>query len=110
MTTIKPLDPAAVYRPCQVEQFTFETTAEMEPLSEIIGQARAVEAIRFGITIRHEGYNLFVLGPPGIGKYSLVSQFLEQEAGAKPTPPDWCYVYNFAQPRHPRVLQLPPGQ
>ena len=52
---IKPLDPAAAYRPCEVEQFTFETTAELEVLNEIIGQERAIEAVRFGITIRHEG-------------------------------------------------------
>jgi lon-related putative ATP-dependent protease len=107
---IEPLDPAAVYRPCSIDQFTFQTTAELPELTEIIGQARAVEAVRFGIGIRHEGYNLFVLGPPGTGKFSLVRQFLEQEATTKPVPPDWCYVYNFAHPRHPRALRLPHGQ
>jgi hypothetical protein len=51
-----------------------------------------------------------VLGPPGIGKHSLVRQFLEQEVITKPTPPDWCYVNNFGQPYKPRALRLPPGQ
>ncbi|GAB4440151.1 MAG: ATP-binding protein [Anaerolineae bacterium] len=110
MSAIKPLQPAMLRRHCDPESFSFETTAELEELTEIVGQARAVEAVRFGIDIRREGYNLFVLGPPGIGKHSLVRQFLEQEVGAKPTPADWCYVNNFEQPHKPHVLRLPPGQ
>lgn len=110
MSAIKPLQPAMLRRHCDPESFSFETTAELEELTEIVGQARAVEAVRFGIDIRREGYNLFVLGPPGIGKHSLVRQFLEQEVGAKPTPADWCYVNNFEQPYKPHALGLPPGQ
>lgn len=110
MSAIKPLEPAMLRRRCDPESFSFETTAELEELTEIVGQARAVEAVRFGIDIRREGYNLFVLGPPGIGKHSLVRQFLEQEVGAKPTPADWCYVNNFEQPYKPHALRLPPGQ
>jgi lon-related putative ATP-dependent protease len=110
MSAIKPLEPAMLRRHCDPESFSFETTAELEELTEIVGQARAVEAVRFGIDIRREGYNLFVLGPPGIGKHSLVRQFLEQEVGAKPTPADWCYVNNFEQPYKPHVLRLPPGR
>ncbi|HXV99913.1 MAG TPA: Lon-like protease helical domain-containing protein [Anaerolineae bacterium] len=110
MNSFKPLEPAMLRRYCDPETFTFGTTAELEDLTEIIGQARAVGAVRFGIGIRREGYNLFVLGPPGIGKHSLVRQFLEQEATTKPTPADWCHVNNFEQAHKPRVLRLPPGQ
>lgn len=110
MDTIKPLEPAMLCRHCDPASFTFETTAELEDLHDIIGQPRAIEAVQFGIGMRHEGYNLFVLGPPGIGKHALVRQFLGQEAVAKSTPDDWCYVNNFEQPYKPRVLRLPPGQ
>jgi lon-related putative ATP-dependent protease len=110
MSAIKPLEAAVLRRRCEPESFDFTTTAELEALTDIIGQARAVEAVRFGIGMRREGYNLFVLGPPGIGKHSLVRQFLEQEVITKPTPPDWCYVNNFGQPYKPRALRLPPGQ
>ncbi|MCK6627623.1 MAG: AAA family ATPase [Anaerolineae bacterium] len=110
MNTVKPLEPALLRRRCDPESFGFETTAELEDLTEIIGQTRAVEAVRFGIGMRQEGYNLFVLGPPGIGKHSLVQQFLEQEVVSKPPPADWCYVNNFEQPHKPRTLRLPPGQ
>jgi hypothetical protein len=68
MGVIQPLAPAALCRRCDAAQFAFETTAELEDLREIVGQARAVEAIRFGIGIRREGYNLLMLEPHGAGK------------------------------------------
>ncbi|HEX5364834.1 MAG TPA: ATP-binding protein, partial [Gallionella sp.] len=77
---------------------------------EVIGQMRAMEAIRFGTGIRHEGYNLFVLGPPGTGKHGIVRQFLEQKVAGEREPTDWCYVNNFAQPHKPHALKLPSGK
>jgi len=109
VANVKPLEIEALYQRCDPEQFTFETTAELEDLAEIIGQPRAVEAVRFGIGIEREGYNIFALGPAGTGKHSLVRRFLEQRAATEPTPADWCYVNNFEQPHKPRALRLPPG-
>jgi lon-related putative ATP-dependent protease len=110
MSSVKSLEATVLCQRCNPDQFTFETTAELPDPDQMIGQARAVKAVRFGIGIRREGYNLFVLGPPGTGKHSLVQQFLNQEAATKPPPSDWCYVNNFEQPHKPRALQLPPGQ
>jgi DNA polymerase III delta prime subunit len=107
---IQPLPPEKLCYHCDPNVFSFETTAELEDLEGLIGQSRAVEAVQFGIGIRREGYNLYVLGPHGTGKYTAVRQFLEQQAADEPTPSDWCYVNNFEQPHKPRVLQLPPGQ
>ncbi|MCB8923418.1 MAG: AAA family ATPase [Ardenticatenaceae bacterium] len=110
METPTPLPPESLYQPCDPQQFTFETTAELENLESIIGQARAVDAIQFGIGIQHEGFNLYVLGPNGSGKFTAVTQFLHQRAPAEPIPDDWCYVNNFEQPHKPHALRLPPGQ
>jgi lon-related putative ATP-dependent protease len=110
MGRVHPLKPEALYRRCDPQQFNFETTAELEELKEIIGQARAVEAVQFGIGIRREGYNLFSLGPAGTGKYKIVRHFLRQKAATEPTPSDWCYINNFSDPQKPLVLQLPPSQ
>jgi lon-related putative ATP-dependent protease len=82
----------------------------MEDLKEIIGQARAVEALQFGIGIRREGYNLFSLGPSGTGKYKIVHQSLRRKAATEPIPSDWCYVNNFDDAQKPRALELPPSQ
>lgn len=108
--TLKALDIADLYHRCDPDQFSFDTTEETEPLKEIIGQSRAVEAVRFGIDIRKEGYNIFVLGPSGAGKRTLVQQFLEQRASAESVPDDWCYVNNFDQPHKPVALRLATGK
>jgi lon-related putative ATP-dependent protease len=109
MALVKPLETTALYQRCDPTQFTFATTADLQDLTEVIGQERAVEAVRFGIGIRREGFNLFALGPEGTGKYSLVRHYLERQASTRPPPSDWCYVYNFVEAHKPNALRLPPG-
>jgi lon-related putative ATP-dependent protease len=108
--TIKPLEPAQLYKHCDPAHFTFKTTAELEDLIEVVGQARAMEAIRFGVDVGHDGYNVFVLGPAGAGHYELVRKELQNAAAARPASPDWCYVNNFEQPHKPRAISLPTGR
>ncbi|MCA9943195.1 MAG: AAA family ATPase, partial [Anaerolineales bacterium] len=109
MNTPKALSTALLCNRCDETQFSFANTAELKSTDEIIGQPRAVEAIRFGIGIQHEGFNLFALGPNGVGKHTVVTQFLEQKANSEATPDDWCYVNNFEQPHKPVPLRLPTG-
>ncbi|MCW8840866.1 MAG: AAA family ATPase [Gammaproteobacteria bacterium] len=110
MTASKKIPADSLVNCCNPEQFDFKTTAELDDLTEIIGQARAVKAVHFGINIRREGYNLYVMGPSGIGKHSMVRQYLEQKAGAQNRPDDWCYINNFEQPHKPHALRLPHGR
>ena len=110
MTILSPLQPNQLYQPCDPQQFGFQTTAELEDLAEIIGQMRAMDAVRFGAGIRREGYNLFVLGPTGMGKRSMVRQVLEQRARDERQPSDWCYINNFSHPHQPQALRLPSGK
>lgn len=109
MTIRQPLSPDRLYRPCDVERFTFATTAELDDLTEGIGQMRAIEAAHFGIGMRHAGYNLYVMGQPGSGKRTLIRQLLDQRVETEAKPADWCYVHNFGQPHKPRAIQLPAG-
>ncbi len=90
-------------------RFPFETTAELEDLPEVVGQDRAVEALRFGIGIRRAGYNLFALGPPATGKHTIVRELVERRAASEPAPSDWCYVNNFKAAQEPIALELPAG-
>jgi len=76
----------------------------------ILGQDRALSAINLGVSLRERGFNIFVAGPPGLGKMTAVRQVLDRESAVRPTPDDWCYVHNFVDPVHPRALQLPAGQ
>jgi predicted ATP-dependent protease len=97
-------------RRCDPSTLAFETTDDLEDLDEIFGQTRAKTAIDFGIGIRREGYNLYVLGPAGAGKQTLLRQLVGRKAVEEAAPSDWCYVYNFDAPHRPRALELPAGR
>jgi lon-related putative ATP-dependent protease len=89
----------------------FETTAELAgDFGLAIGQARVVEALELAARIPHEGFNLFVLGPPGSHRHKITEDFLRREAARRSTPSDSCYLNNFAEPRKPIALSLPAGR
>jgi lon-related putative ATP-dependent protease len=75
-----------------------------------MGQARALSALNFGLNIADSGFNIYVSGVAGTGRTTAIKGFLEEMAGKKPPPPDWCYVYNFHDSYRPRAFRLPPGQ
>lgn len=110
MATIPPLDAQALVRRSDPAWLDFETTAELSDSADIVGQARALDAIAFGIDIKQPGFNLFVLGEPGSGRHAAVRRLLEAKAAGEPAPSDWCYVNNFSDPNKPRLLRLPPGR
>jgi lon-related putative ATP-dependent protease len=104
------LPAADLCRRCDPARFEFQTTDELGDLVDSLGQARAAEAIRFGIGIRQEGFNIFAMGPEGLGRHALVRRLLERQAPGEAGPSDWCYVFNFETPHRPRALRLPPGR
>src|SRR3546814_10422656 len=55
------------------------------------------------------GYNVFVMGEPGTGRFSFVKRYLKAEGKRLQTPADWVYVNNFDEPREPRAPELPSG-
>jgi len=77
--------------------------------NELIDQQRAEEALKMGLKIKSEGFNVFASGDEGTGKLSAVKMFLEKWVDKDPTPDDWCYVYNFKEPYQPTKLKLPAG-
>jgi lon-related putative ATP-dependent protease len=109
MSRAKTLPPDLLRRRCDPASIPFETTAEITGMEEILGQDRAVDAVRFGVAIRRPGYNLFALGPHGIGKQTLLRTLLGRQAAAEPVPEDRAYVHNFAEPHRPRAMRLPAG-
>lgn len=110
MSRIAPLNPDALCQSYDSLHFSFATTADLEELPGIIGQERAVDAIHFGIGIQNPGYNIYALGPAGVGKRATVRSLLEQQTRSPSELSDWCYVNNFKQPSRPRLLQLPAGR
>jgi hypothetical protein len=104
------LPPEKLYRTCNPEEFGFTTTAEFDGAVKTTGQQRALDAITFSMGIRHDGFNLFALGPNGTGKQTAITSFLNGIAPGSSVPSDWCYVNNFEKPRHPKALKLPAGK
>jgi lon-related putative ATP-dependent protease len=110
MSPVKRLEAQVLSKRCDPEQFKFETTDELPELDEIIGQARAVDAVQFGIGMKRQGYNIFALGPEGAGKRTILTQFFENAAASEPIPADWVYVNNFQEQHKSRALRLPAGK
>lgn len=95
---------------CDPGSFPFQTTSEVEPYHGLIGQEKAMEALRFGISIDSPGFNIVVAGEPGTGRTTAIREYLEEVSRTKPPPDEWLYVNNFSDPHRPVALRLPPGK
>jgi len=108
------LKPDALCVRFDAARFPFATTAEIavddrRDGAGLVGQDRALKAIRLAARISGADFNLFALGPPGCGRHVAVRASFAAEARAKRPPSDWVYVNNFDDPRKPRALELPSG-
>ncbi|MCL5023974.1 MAG: AAA family ATPase [Nitrospirae bacterium] len=107
---MKRLNRDDLYRCCDEAVLQFETTEELPQLEGTIGQARALDAITFGLSLDSSGFNIFVLGENGTGKMSTIKEILRKESLLRSVPLDWCYVYNFRDPDEPTAISLEPGR
>ncbi len=87
-----------------------ETSEELGPIEGIIGQERAIKALKFGVDMKGKGFNIYAAGLPVTGKRPATRTYLEGIAKSKPTPPDWVYVNNFRDSYEPKALKLPSGK
>ena len=88
---------------------TYNNTSEIEPLESILGQKRAIEAMEIGLKIDNPAYNIYLAGESGTGKTTYAIKALKKYASEKNIHKDWCYVYNFEQPREPVAIGLEKG-
>ena len=98
------LEPHQLTKACDLNCLPFETTEELEPLKAIMGQDRAVEAVKFGLKMKRKGYNIYVGGSWGTGRNSLVRHLSEASAKLRTPPKDWLYVNNFKVARTPIAI------
>ena len=109
-TKIYEVPPEKLRWSCPVDKFNFKSTREVEPLKTIVGQPRAIEAIKMGAALHAKGYNIFVTGLSGTGRLTTVKNILEEVTNSCPITFDYCYVNNFAKPDEPRLIKLPKGK
>ncbi|MEM1400883.1 MAG: Lon-like protease helical domain-containing protein, partial [Pseudomonadota bacterium] len=105
-----PLTREALRRRTAPETLGFETTQSLEPVDGLVGQDRALNALKFGVGMEAYGYNIYALGTQGSGRHKAVRRFVEARAREQDAPNDWLYVYNFDEPHRPRAVSLPAGK
>jgi ATP-dependent Lon protease len=95
---------------CDPESFDFESTSEISPIEEIIGQERALSALELGVNMDKPGYNIYISGLSGTGKATTVQKMLESIGAGKVAIKDYVYVNNFEDPDYPVLLTFKAGQ
>lgn len=95
---------------CCPDFFKFESTRNLMPIDEIIGQERAVKALKVGVELWAPGYNIFISGLSGTGKASTVKKMLESIRPQCPVLNDYAYVNNFEDQDKPLLLVFHAGE
>ena len=95
---------------CDPDKLTFRSTEDLPVIHEIIGQERALEAIRLGLDIDGFGYNIFLTGLVGTGRKTSIKTLLEEIDTTGKIPNDICYVNNFKNPDMPKMISLQAGK
>jgi predicted ATP-dependent protease len=109
-TTTRRLSPDQLRWRCDPDTLGFETTDQIPPIEAMVGQARGLDALEFGLGLDVPGYNIFVAGPAGTGRSTAVRSQIQHAASGRPAGPDWVYVHNFTDPYEPIAIQLPAGR
>lgn len=104
------LKPEELRWKCDPKIFEFESTEDLEPIEGILGQERALKAIRLGVDLRSPGYNIYIAGLSGSGKATTIKKMLEKITAKCPELHDYAYVNNFKDPDQPMLLKFPKGR
>lgn len=110
MKKIKELKSVNLNNTFNVDNLKFTTTDEVEPFNGIIGQERALEAIKSAMQIPQKGFNLYIAGTLGIGKTAYALSVVNSLSEKMPVPHDYCYINNFENPNEPIAVCLAPGE
>lgn len=95
---------------CDPKYLKFKHTDEIRICEGIIGQPRAIEALKLGLDVKYPGYNIFITGPVGTGRTTAVTKLLENLEAKHGGLHDLLYVNNFRNQDMPRLIELPAGQ
>ena len=110
MKKIKELKSVNLNNTYNINNLQFTTTDEVEPFNGIIGQERALEAIKSAMQIPQKGFNLYIAGTLGIGKTAYALSVVNSLSEKLPVPQDYCYINNFENPNEPVAVCLAPGE
>lgn len=94
---------------CDLDKLEFESTKGIKPIEGTVGQERALKALKLGVDLKSPGYNVFVTGLSGTGKFSTIRDMLEKIRPVCPELKDYLYVSNFKDNDRPILLELKAG-
>ena len=94
---------------CDLSGMDIRSSADVSPSPTTVGQPEALEALKLGITMRRPGYNIFVVGETGTGRFAATRLMIEKAAIECPLTVGYSYVHNFDDPDRPRLVTLPMG-
>lgn len=103
------LKPSQLRWQCDPKLLRFKNLKEVSSCEWIIGQPRAIDAIKLGLNVKYPGYNIFITGPVGTGRTTAITKLLE-DLKVKGELKDLLYVNNFKNPDMPNLIELPGGQ
>lgn len=106
---VPPLPPEVLHWRVPEEALPFDHTGEIAPIAALVGQEDALEALKLGLHISHEGYNVFATGLSGGGRLRTLGRVLESLAPKRRKSRDFLYVQNLLDPARPRLLVVPSG-
>ena len=92
-----------------LDQFEFNTTADLTGEFDLSGQDRALRALDFGLNIKHKGYNIYALNFKEDEELTYILKKVKKVAKQEKKAADLCYVYNFSDPSQPLALKFGPG-
>ncbi len=102
------LKPAQLRWQCDPKLLRFRHLKEVSSCEWIIGQPRAIDAIKLGLSVKYPGYNIFITGPVGTGRTTAITKLLD-DLKVKGELKDLLYVNNFKNPDMPKLIELTGG-
>lgn len=75
--------------------------------SAVVGQPRALSALRMGMSVNTKGYNIYISGEDGTGRHSAVRQIAASLENDGSVALDLVYACNFDRNEAPFLIALP---
>ncbi|MGH1358011.1 MAG: Lon protease family protein [Burkholderiaceae bacterium] len=101
-------DPGSLELDLAVDRPPVGADQELRP-AHLVGHERAARAIDFALNVGRPGYNLFVMGPMGIGKTRFLREAVSRR-NRRVKPVDQIYLNNFSDDGKPVAATLGAGE